>query len=1071
MNLNHIYKFDMNTLFSNRINDGVLKCTSLLCERAREVVSKRDSLLIEQIGYLKDSKTKIEELLCIIDFSSFKKYHNMADLIYIKEIELKIRLLDDGIETKKEKTIIVRDFLKSNSMSKDCQVYYINSKATTNDGNNLYDELVPRVFFDFYKQNTVLSKLYAYSGTLCSDCNLLSDVKFNDDEIVVVKDKNYMVKADCITMISLEFLYNELKKIKGYFDTYKNCELEKILEFNACLEFESLYNSMNSADNKISDELKNFIKEYHDIPKNDKEMFKNKLVEMISKPEYVSIDTRINEVKWERIIAKKYPFDLNMFDGEGLISTELCSEIRESLCKKLGNNKYKNSTSFQIRMPYVKGMVHSCDFKKFFKSKGIEFVAHTIYSDNKKYDINKVKMILTESQFKLDAFIKDKNSIIKSVSDYVNLLNEYNYSFGVIDANKEEKKYCSLEYQFISTLPLNKKDIYNLYSDVKYKINEDCCGDNIVKALEKEDTTSAKEELDMYKLNKDFYFSTHRYSMRKHKIFNRLKDKALFSKFDVHGTRRYLSSNLLELLYHIAFEDYKQYPKDEWLFANQFYMPTNETHYNNAVFLRSPHYSRNEIVFLNRRPTILQKELEEYFSHLTGVVMINPVSLSADRLGGADYDGDTVLVVNDKNIISPVIRDLVDYVDNKINYKYLPCKIPSLKGRKMHYESYEDRLTCLQNTFSSRVGMLSNEALSIASSVYNTNDMSKHMIMPEYTILNGLEIDSAKTGKKPLINSFAEKDEYINDFLEYKKEFDENSNTIGVKDFVDSLPEGVYDIWHDYEDTNINYGYNILSILCNMNKIELNKEECLPYQINTSDPKNRVKALAIATIYSNFNKLVRRVFTSKARKVTNERLSRIYTQLEYICNSNNIDLEKLLDSINIDNLEAFKLINKYVKDNQFHFMEKVEDRRKYLTELFDNEDGIMLDSLSNFDNDGFRLLFLVLNYYTNKITNVKLVTSSEGYYINKKINEFSNVEKQLFNELYKSYEDYINKYISKNMNESDEDIKKNIISYLKEESKELTIDDIGSVIKLNNSNMVFDVFFDIVKKYMEVSNG
>ena len=34
-------------------------------------------------------------------------------------------------------------------------------------------------------------------------------------------------------------------------------------------------------------------------------------------------------------------------------------------------NKYKNSTSFQIRLPYVKGMVHSCDMKEFFKEKGI----------------------------------------------------------------------------------------------------------------------------------------------------------------------------------------------------------------------------------------------------------------------------------------------------------------------------------------------------------------------------------------------------------------------------------------------------------------------------------------------------------------------------------------------------------------------------------------------------------------------------------------------------------------------------------------------------------------------------
>ena len=138
----------------------------------------------------------------------------------INEIELVVHKLkcedENMVEVYENIVIRVVDFLKSNSMSKDCQVYYINSQAKDRNGNNLYESLMPRVFFDFDKQRTVLSKLYAYSGSLCSDCTLLDDIKFTEDEIVVVKNHQFIVKSDCITMISINFLYDKLKKIKEY---------------------------------------------------------------------------------------------------------------------------------------------------------------------------------------------------------------------------------------------------------------------------------------------------------------------------------------------------------------------------------------------------------------------------------------------------------------------------------------------------------------------------------------------------------------------------------------------------------------------------------------------------------------------------------------------------------------------------------------------------------------------------------------------------------------------------------------------------------------------------------------
>ena len=55
--------------------------------------------------------------------------------------------------------------------------------------------------------------------------------------------------------------------------------------------------------------------------------------------------------------------DINItcFDGEGLISREYAEELDRAYC---GEHIH---SSFQIRMPYVKGMLHEVDFKDFFR--------------------------------------------------------------------------------------------------------------------------------------------------------------------------------------------------------------------------------------------------------------------------------------------------------------------------------------------------------------------------------------------------------------------------------------------------------------------------------------------------------------------------------------------------------------------------------------------------------------------------------------------------------------------------------------------------------------------------------
>ncbi len=1093
--MNYLYKLDASVLFKSKKENNEIVCSQTVCDIAKSIVSKRDCLLFDQINKIKRPDMSLAEILVIIDFKDFMSFNKMNDLTPYKSFKLTLNKLDGEEETNDTFTVDVIDFLKSNSMSKDCQVYYINKNCVTKDGENLYDELKERVLFDFYKSPSILSKLYAYSGSLCSDCTLLQNIKLCPDEIVVVKDKNKIIEADCITMISKDFLYDEIKKIKKYLEDFKDKSVEEILRHNACLEFLSLSKSIDIDENSnIPDDLKEIIRKYSIIDKTSKERFEKGVYKLLD--EYAYIDTRNDNVKWYRVKAINYPFDLNLFDGEGLISKEFAEEIRNELCNVLGNEKYKNSNSFQLRLPYVKGMVHCVDVKKFFKSKNIECIEHVEFKDDREYKADKIKLILTESQFKASSFME--HSSIKNMANYINKINEYDYPIGIIDCDKEEKYKCSLEYQFISTLPFSIKDIAKLYDNTKWNINNACGADNVIEQLKYDD--KAANEYKICKLSKDFYCATKKFKVRKSNIYNSLKNKARFCKFDVMGSRRYLSGDLLELLYHVAYNDYNEFDDSKWLYKNQYYMPSKKSKDNIAVFLRSPHYSRNEIAALKRRPVDLNEEREEYFSHLTGVVMINPRSLAAERLGGADYDGDTVLVVNDNIIVNAVLNKIISRNNGLFSYSYLPCKIPSLKGKKKNYNNYEDRLECFQNTFDSNVGKLSNHGFKRATQIYgkeNSNE-NDHNVIAEYTILNGLEIDSAKSGKKPDIDKLIDKKKVENVydlFLEAKSEFDRNGTLKKLKSFINECSnytdftkyssdlecyKRTKDITYIEEYNKNDYSNNVLNVVWNMNRIDLfQKDKGYQNEIKNNGNEltsyNKIKIVAIYEMYLKSNGLVHTAFSKKGKLNKQKTQARIYEQIEQILTIKNLSMDEFIDSIDIDNLKATTILNEYVSDSKYHYLKTPQEREEYLNQLFgdliNNKD--ILKYFTSFEFDGYRLLFMFLQYHKRNIEKFSIrVSNDEIKKVKDKFNELRDNKNKFskFNELYKKYCKDIEGIINNNI-ESNEDIIKNLIcDYLSKEAKDLTLYDLSCITNVYECNITFDVFYNQLKSYLENEN-
>ena len=138
----------------------------------------------------------------------------------------------------------------------------------------------------------------------------------------------------------------------------------------------------------------------------------------------------------------------------------------------------------------------------------------------------------------------------------------------------------------------------------------------------------------------------------------------------VAGDNRFLSGDLLEFLTLLL---PKQVPKNRakrTFFAaaignqfanNSYYAPkTAYEHSKECTLLRNPHIARNEEIQLSCYTKVEQMR-KHYLGHLTDVVMVDSHTLAAERLGGADFDGDMIKTIADPILNACVKRNYQEY--------------------------------------------------------------------------------------------------------------------------------------------------------------------------------------------------------------------------------------------------------------------------------------------------------------------------------------------------------------------------------------------------------------------------
>lgn len=488
-------------------------------------------------------------------------------------------------------------------------------------------------------------------------------------------------------------------------------------------------------------------------------------------------------------------FSVTEFDGEGLVSKEYAARLN----KALGGRH----TFFQIRLPFVKGMLHQVDFHDFFRSAGTTHLTD-LWGVN--HPVAKVDVILTKSMFKGYGWLAENG---KSWADYWAAFRKYRHALYVTNVSKERPQgFTQLNYQFLTTLSMTGEEFRprDLPDGWEHSPKEDA-RQWLTKATETEyyklraDAAyrrqvftrqagwwGADRKSRAYLLGKlleknPAFIGESVYQEQLEAMAQRLlKDYAL-GRLQVAGDVRFLSGDLLQFLVTLLDVTPKKRTKSQWTFLSvaqsiefqdhAFYAPRPGYKGKSAcTLLRNPHIARNEEILLDPYRPVEQMR-KHYLGHLTDVVMVSSTMYAAERLGGADFDGDMVKTIADP-IVNRCVQKNYQYqnLDNLGNLPFL--KIPTIEARVQDAKDWRARFQTVRDTFSSRVGQISNAALARSVIAYNENSQAEERQQAReevetLAILTGLEIDSAKSGVKPDLSPYLGKPrKQKNLFLTYK---------------------------------------------------------------------------------------------------------------------------------------------------------------------------------------------------------------------------------------------------------------------------------------------------------------
>lgn len=539
--------------------------------------------------------------------------------------------------------------------------------------------------------------------------------------------------------------------------------------------------------------------------------------------------------KFKRLETVKDKKIKELFDGEGIISPEYADAIDNGLglFDQYKDGSIRKAQSFQIRLPFAKGMLHTVDFKRFIREYAEdkdEFIIIDAFGYSR--DLYKADIIMPVSMLKCKKWIeeflkklgkdekeklyhieiqnkKKSEEIVESVNEidpmwyYFYQIKECNHSLYIANTDLSYSRIpkVRLGYQFLNTLKIDG-DTLDIYTKQTKEYVENpfqylCCIDE----LNEEETEKYRKEKNIWKValkKNPALLNDSKIKRELQNIRYFIKQEYAYGRFLVNGEVRLLSRDLFEFLIQLLRMENGNNPliKDlekKRMYEDNFYMPNalskikayNKDSGNNKEYcyygiLRNPHLSRYEQCALT--PYWKNKDIYDmYFGHLKGVLMVAYNSLDPVALGGADFDGDIVKFIYDDNINNAILSTNYEKKGGKgkkeVYYKRVApvIEIPSLESESnpVPQTSSLKYYQLIRDTFANKIGIISNRAIAIGRKQYWENSYNGPTC-EECTILTGLEIDAAKTGVHPDLAIIKDEEKSQGYIADFKTEFDRN---------------------------------------------------------------------------------------------------------------------------------------------------------------------------------------------------------------------------------------------------------------------------------------------------------
>lgn len=449
----------------------------------------------------------------------------------------------------------------------------------------------------------------------------------------------------------------------------------------------------------------------------------------------------------------------NIWDGEGLLDA--------SIFDTLG---YSKKGMLLLRNRFFKCCVFNTNLQEWFKSNNISSVEQLngiTFADK----VEDIKMVVTESSLKYLKLVKGgftRNNIKK----WISLVSDEDEQslFGIVKSDKPQRFFdgdmVETNYQLLNTIELTQQKTRSLlYWNIDYiskirdiqnkpeylKLYLQGESSSFIDRSLKDDSEDIDEEI------ADELFDESLYTFKKNvcnTLLNINRDVLKTSAFKyfvydetvsnffmrlysgrvlVNGTFATLFGNPYELLLNIIgkFDGKSQFVhKDE--ICSSFFKDNEK-----VVGARSPHITMGNVYCVTNKR---HAELESWFNLSREIVIVDAIENNIQqRLNGADYDSDSMLITNNEIIVEAAFKNYKDFL---VPY----CDIPSgdKANEGLSLAEIDDKIA------NNRVGVITNYSQLLNSYYWDKYRDKDPMLDRIYlqicklAVLSGIEIDSAK---------------------------------------------------------------------------------------------------------------------------------------------------------------------------------------------------------------------------------------------------------------------------------------------------------------------------------------